>query len=174
MNADVLDLPEDVALLSDREWAAKDDWRRHRRFRNVGILSSMAPVTIPFGDARFVFSEPLPDWSREAIMRVCQLGDLAQDWDSYGARPIDPHCARAAIEVILAVLGPSTASPAIIPTNRGGIQLEWHRGGVDLEVEVVSRSRLRVSYEDGLDEEEFETQDYRPLVSVLDCISRKG
>ena len=28
------------------------------------------------------------------------------------------------------------AGPALVPTVRGGLQLEWHRQGVDIEVEV--------------------------------------
>jgi hypothetical protein len=34
------------------------------------------------------------------------------------------------------------SAPLVIPTCDGGIQFEWHGGGLDLEVEVYSSGRL--------------------------------
>jgi hypothetical protein len=92
--------------------------------------------------------ENCPPWSRELIVRVCELSSLPANWDSYGARPIDPSCAIAAIRLILSAVHPSIPAPAVVPTNRGGIQLEWHRGGVDLEIRIDSPTQFHVAFED--------------------------
>jgi len=39
-------------------------------------------------------------------------------------------------------LGPTTPPPIIVPTVRGGIQLEWHTKGIDIEVYVDSRDSV--------------------------------
>jgi hypothetical protein len=36
------------------------------------------------------------------------------------------------------------AAPTLVPTNGGGIQLEWHQNGVDLEVRFEPRSSATV------------------------------
>jgi len=39
-----------------------------------------------------------------------------------------------AVEFLLRVALPHVPPPAIVPLSDGGIQLEWHEGGVDLEI----------------------------------------
>ena len=86
--------------------------------------------------------DELPEWSRDVIQQISQLGDLGSNWDSYGGKPIDPYCAMAAIQLVLTVRDSSIPSPAVVPLNNGGIQLEWHQRGVDLEIAVHSPIHL--------------------------------
>ena len=63
-----------------------------RRFESVTeIASTGQSVEIPFGQA-LVFADAPPTWSRELLAVISELGNLDEGWDSYGARPIDPHC----------------------------------------------------------------------------------
>ena len=126
--------------------------------------------TVPFGPASLVFSGPPPAWFNSFLTEIGQIGELDENWDSYGAPPIDPHCAEAATNLLLSVLDSSTPKPCVVPTSRGGIQLEWHRAGVDLEVEIESPARVNVSFEDlrdGTEEEITLTDDLRPLRRFL-------
>jgi hypothetical protein len=54
-----------------------------------------------------------------------------------------------AYEVAAQLIAPYPAAglPQIVPTVHGGIQLEWHRGGVDLEIEVAATGEVLVDYE---------------------------
>lgn len=52
---------------------------------------------------------------------------LAQGWDSHDGEPIDPR----AIEAVRVVI----ESTAIVPTSRGGLQIEMHGLGWDVEIE---------------------------------------
>ena len=59
---------------------------------------------------------------------------LEEDWDSYGAVPI----AVAALETL--------AGFSVVPCSSGGIQLEVHRDGYDIEIEIDAVGRIvRVS-----------------------------
>ena len=57
-------------------------------------------------------------------------------WDGSGAPPVS----QLAVEVALAVLEESmsddTIPPNFVPTNDGGLQLEWHANGIDVEVYI--------------------------------------
>ena len=78
-------------------------------------------------------SEPI----RKAICRAVDLLALPPGWDSYDADRVTEEAARCAVKLLLLVSSkvPGMVAPSVVPTVRGGLQLEWHRRGVDLEVE---------------------------------------
>jgi hypothetical protein len=75
-------------------------------------------------------------WFNDAIARLDDLATLASDWDSYGAKPVAADMAIAAVRFLaeVAVASPDVHQPSIVPLADGGIQVEWHRSGIDLEV----------------------------------------
>ena len=159
--------------LSDSQWRSGQRWWPDRRgfvpFTDISSASTL--VMIPFGKVAFVFSEPPPRWSRDLLAKISELGDLEEDWDSYGARPVDPQCAIATVTLLLSVFDSSTPKPSIVPTSRGGIQLEWHRAGANLEIEIESPSRFHVFFEDeqaGKESEVTLTGNLQPLVPLLE------
>lgn len=128
-----------------------------------------------FGSDVFRFPKPLPDKLVESIGNICALGDLPQNWDSYGARPIDPSVALAAIRFLSDVLPADTPPPQIVPTSRGGIQLEWHCNGVDLEIDVRTPATFHVSFEDlrsGIEESQTIVEDFQSLLPMLRRLSQ--
>ncbi len=56
--------------------------------------------------------------------QVAHLATLQQGWDSYGAGPLSP----AALAVADAFW--------VVPTADGGVQLEMHAGGMEIEISV--------------------------------------
>ncbi|MGV3724590.1 MAG: hypothetical protein ACO1SX_27150, partial [Actinomycetota bacterium] len=61
------------------------------------------------------------------------LLELPENWDSYGAKPITPAAVETAARVA-AVL--KARDPQAMPLACGGVQLEWHADGVDVEIEI--------------------------------------
>jgi hypothetical protein len=89
-------------------------------------------------------------WRRGALARLARIAALENDWDSYGARPIS-GAVVALVEHLLEVSAqPKVPEPAVVPTPDGGVQLEWHIRGLDLEVAVApsAAGALLVSLED--------------------------
>jgi hypothetical protein len=78
----------------------------------------------------------LPEELLRALERACELQRLPRGWNSHGAEPVSDTAFRHAIEFLTAYVVRGVAGPALVPTVRGGVQLEWHRRGVDIEVEV--------------------------------------
>ena len=58
--------------------------------------------------------------------RFARLAELKGNWDSYGGLPID----AAAMERAKAWL----RNAAVVPCSDGGVQLEWHSEGCDVEI----------------------------------------
>jgi hypothetical protein len=78
----------------------------------------------------------LPAWVTPAIDRLVQLSELPAGWDSRRAAPIERTAMVGALEIMAEVMGEYGPLPAIVPTVDGGVLLEWHRGGLELEIEV--------------------------------------
>ena len=78
--------------------------------------------------------QPAADWLRDAMERIEGLTALAADWDSYGARPVSAEAAMAAANFLLKAAYPELPPPTIVPVSDGGLQVEWHRGGLNVEI----------------------------------------
>ena len=74
---------------------------------------------------------------QEAIREAGRLTALPKGWNSYRAEPISPEAARRATGFLTGALSeiPHLIAPTVVPTVRGGIQLEWRRQNVDVEIE---------------------------------------
>ncbi len=108
----------------------------------------------PYEVADLLIDVFTPPWSTQIEEDIQTLLSLPEGWDSHGARHVDPDIAEAAIQLLREVSQLTTPPPAVVPTVRGGIQIEWHTGGIDLEIEFTSPTRMHVAYEKG--EEEYE------------------
>jgi hypothetical protein len=80
------------------------------------------------------YGQPLPAWFDPLMQGFVDLMTLPPNWDSYGAGPIDQRVIHEAMSMINGLLVPASPAPRIVPLSSGGLQLEWHRRGVDLEV----------------------------------------
>ena len=82
------------------------------------------------------------------IGRIMSFGALAPNWDSFGARAVDPDCAAAAIAFLTHRVGTYTPLPTAVPTSAGTVQLEWRCNGFEIEIEFTSLFQLRFSFSD--------------------------
>lgn len=116
----------------------------------TGAVMNTRRMRFPIDGGVFdiVIAGELPSWVAPTVDALGRLLSMPPDWDSYGARQVDPTCVESAIDIALAIMHDRTPSPAVVPTSSGGIQLEWHMRGIDLEIEIQSPSRISASFED--------------------------
>lgn len=91
-----------------------------------GPLDPFAFDATPDRGSRLLQSAWFPSVTRDlaAVMRHQSEGDAAAA----------PEFAAEAFSFLLMGALAETAPPLIAPLNDGGVQLEWHRGGLDVEV----------------------------------------
>jgi len=174
MTFDLLERTGSSEALSDLQWQPRQAGQSAgRQLGSYTDVTSVARVeAMPFGQHALVFEQPIPQWSHGLLMKISELGELEEGWDSYGARPVDPRCAAATAEFVLNLLDGNTPKPAIVPTARGGIQLEWHRAGADLEIEIESPAKFHVFFEDEQTGEEREITLSNNLLPLLPFLKR--
>lgn len=98
----------------------------------------------------------VPEGLLRALKRACELQQLPRGWNSHGAEPVSDAAFRQTIEFLTAYVVRDVAVPVLVPTVRGGLQLEWHRRGVDIEVEVNPDGSVSWCAEDRRSGEEVE------------------
>ena len=74
-------------------------------------------------------------WFRPALEAMLDLRSRssAPGWES---EKIQDSAMGAMLSVLANTLDSQSPPPAIVPTWDGGLQAEWHRNGVDLEIEI--------------------------------------
>ena len=139
--------------------------------------SQQTQVAVPEGRLIIERESEEPAWFPAILRVVGELLNLPENWDSYGARRINPAAVAFALQLLSDTMRPETPAPAVVPTSGGSIQLEWHTRGIDLEIEIKSPGRLYVSYEDhrhGVEWEGELTSDLTRLSDFIVEFSRHG
>ncbi len=80
------------------------------------------------------------------------------------------------MQLLQGVMRTRTPVPEIVPTLRGGLQIEWHVPDVDVELEIASPSRYVLSFENRSTDQEFERQlsaDLTPFVQAVETITSR-
>ncbi len=110
-----------------------------------------------------------------AIRRIVDIGQLQENWDSYGAQPIRPFAIVSIIRWLMAVMRPQMFLPQVVPTAEGGLQAEWHEAKIDLEVAFSPEGRISAWCEDRESKTEWEsdiTSDALPIIPYLTRLVR--
>jgi hypothetical protein len=130
----------------------------------------------------FIEPAPAPDpamtsalqpasWCAEAERRLAWLLSLPENWDGYGASPIEHETVRRAWAFLRAVMPANALAPDIGPTKDGQLQFEWHRRTADLEIRMRSNGEFSVAFEDlSLPDRSWDgivTTDLRRLLDII-------
>ena len=84
----------------------------------------------------------LPPWINSLVEQLQRVVALNGGWDGASARPVTSDALATALTVLEETMEWDTLAPKVIPVSDGGIQLEWHCAGVDLEIYVDSGGRV--------------------------------
>jgi hypothetical protein len=111
-------------------------------------------------------------WFRDVMVRLALLLSLPPGWDSYAANQVSFLALTRALTVLDLALFPDSPAPSIVPTRSGGLQLEWHRSGKDLEIEISPDGSIDVFGEDAETGESIEGPLRDLTFEVIEWMSR--
>jgi hypothetical protein len=92
------------------------------------------------------FSSVPEQWADSVADRLARLAQLEPGWDGHRASPISRTIIDYACNLLPRIMALGLPAPFIAPLPFGGLQLEWHRNGRDLEIEIHAPSRLYAYY----------------------------
>lgn len=112
-----------------------------------------------------------PDWLADTIVKLDKLVGLEQNWDSYGASPVDHTSVATAKELIrYLAMFTNVDKPAVGATPDGQVGFSWDEGAWSLDVEVLSDGRFAYVYldeRDGSNDRETATRESSELLPLL-------
>jgi hypothetical protein len=94
---------------------------------------------------------PEPEWKPAVEERLRRLQAYSRGWDGYHGRPPKPSVIAFTRNILQSVMKSNVRAPAIVPLSGGGLQLEWHMGGMDIELAIYApfNAELSADFSDG-------------------------
>ncbi len=174
-------MPDILERRSLRERITDDDWETGDTstvsptlLSLVGYRATPRRIFLPFLDGELVLTceVPIPAWLPAVVAKLDELATLPPNWNSYRSAPVRRACLLAAVQLLLDMMRDNSPTPAVVPTNRGTVLLEWHRHGIDLEIEVLGPGRFHVVAEDTPRRTELESDIGSDLTEIVRYIER--
>jgi hypothetical protein len=161
-----------TAVDTPTPWWRRDTRPRPAEGRIAEKQRSQHLMRLPGGEISIVLPPDVdePSWLIPCLEALSDIGSLPENWNSYGASPVAINAVADTLRLMAAVMSETMPLPNFVPTRRGGIQLEWHTKGIDLEIDVLPSGRLYASLEDQETGEERQvdiTANLQPLRPVL-------
>lgn len=95
----------------------------------------------------------MPLWFEPTVQAILSLPWDDANWND-DAKPTDPAAAASLLTLLTYILDAAAPTPIIVPTWRGGVQAEWSRNGVDLEIEADPDGALEYYFRSATEEYE--------------------
>lgn len=91
---------------------------------------------------RRVVVEGTSSWQKKIDQRFNELTSLRHGWDGYSGLPVSFSIAKFASIVLARICTADTPTPALVPGSDGTLQIEWHRNGFDIELDVHAANNV--------------------------------
>lgn len=116
---------------------------RTRPPESGAALSTPRPSRVRIGrpdgpDVVVTFNSAAPAWLQEIAQRLDQLGGFDNGWDGHDARAMAEDAVVMMLHVLQQVAVPGVPMPDMVLSPEGGLQIEWHQNGWDIEIEARS------------------------------------
>ncbi len=89
-------------------------------------------------------------WFKPTVQAITILPRTTKTWAT-GSTPTRPETVSAMLNLLVHVLDHQVPPPSIVPTWEGGVQVEWHRNHVDLEIECTPSGHIEFFFKDRTD-----------------------
>ena len=81
----------------------------------------------------------------DIIRNILTAARLLENWDTYGAKPMERSAIVNAIAFVVEEL-PEVPTPAVVPWSAGYLQFEWNLGGAWMEIDVYGDGGIAIDY----------------------------
>ncbi|HWM54711.1 MAG TPA: hypothetical protein VNO20_04910 [Solirubrobacterales bacterium] len=111
-------------------------------------------------------------WLKPVLERMQYLRILPSQWDSHRAKPILDGAFSRVLTFLNSMMTPQTPPPSIVPLESGGLQAEWHRAGLDVEIEFEVPKGTQIYVYELFSQKDWESSDAVSLFAELGLSSR--
>ncbi len=153
--------------------------------RQSDSLTSLTPISESMARPIRIASLPIPElsdlsepkWEGSVVHQLLAASFLREGWDGFGAGPIRRDVIIFTTHVLEQIMLPNTPAPHVTPMSHGGLMIEWHEHGIELEIEIEKPGHMWVSFEDSLeniDQEEPVSSDLRMFIMPIEKLTKRS
>lgn len=113
----------------------------------TGLQSNSAFTSLPLSSppsnivsldvaTRVRITDPIRLWRDAVVSRLNELVALERGWDGYRGEPVTFENANFALRMLEASCGVEAPVAQIVPGVAGDLQVEWHIGHTDIELDI--------------------------------------
>src|SRR5215813_1412796 len=117
---------------------------------------------------------------RELQIKLEKFTQYPVGWDSYGAPPLRSDTKDFALSVLNVIMQPRTPLPHVAPSSVGGLHVEWHERGIDLELHIIAPYDCDVWFSDSRNpdalpvEDKIANADFAVLTEPIDLLTSRA
>ena len=137
-----------------RPLSGSDVFARRERNDSTGSLrprKETIDIELSVGGQSIQFTyrgNALPDWGKDVLESVAERWGCGSGWDGYDAHPTDPALVAELLNCLDLAIPSGGSSPLVTPLSDGGVQAEWHKGNLTLEIVVSADEPPRFYFHD--------------------------
>lgn len=135
------------------------------------MTSTLTATATPETNVADRSAGPGNSWLPATLQAFSNLPWQNGNWRSDG-QLTNPTAVKALLTLLIEVGDDRMPPPAIVPAWNGGVQAEWHRNGVDLEIEANPDGLVEFFFidADGAEHEEIASQNIDKLIGCIQAI----
>lgn len=110
------------------------------------------------------------DWLGPTVTKLASLLSLPFGWDGGRGQPVSAEVAIYAVSLLIETMPRRAVAPHLVPLAGGGLGIEWHRNGLDVELIIPRAGSVDAFWEDlatGIETERSYTIDFRELADPI-------
>ena len=95
-----------------------------------------------FESRRVIVPHFSSSWTKILQRRLDELTSLPVGWDGYEGQPVSFQCAYFVVQMLERLCHDGVPAPSLVPGVDGSLQVEWHRNGFDVELDVLDAQNV--------------------------------
>jgi hypothetical protein len=147
-------------------------------FTSVSLLSQPSNIVSLDVAARVRITDPIRRWRDAVVSRLNDLVALERGWNGYTGEAVKFENANFALRMLEASCGVEAPVPQIVPGVAGDLQVEWHIGSTDIELDIRGPNEVHAwvcSEHTGPDGQEFDlTNDFTNMAEWIRDLSESS
>lgn len=123
-------------------------------------------------DMRIQVTGAHASWLPAVIARFEHLLSLRRGWDGEEGEPVGLDAVRSALNLVAYAAALDTRQPSVVPDADGELQIEWHFGGLDVEIATQPHCTYLILFEDQHTSEDWEAEGSVRSSALLTALRR--
>ena len=140
----IVDVPNDPGVLTAEDWRRQSPCVRH--LNAATTLNDDTSATIRIARDWSYLQHSV--WFEYVVQRLVSLAYLPPDWNGEGSLPVSRDVLSRSLVLLAAIAPADTPIPSIVPATDGGIQIDWHESGLDIEISLPANEDATYFAED--------------------------